>query len=270
MTAPRKGWPITEDETRVLDVCTTATRSRWRQMGYTILPICRVETKDRTQKWASERFNIVELALNRTAQRCAQPVQQAVHRQFRGTCHKDTRHPITASSGGVEGPAWNPSSFHPLPPRIFALSLLSRQPLCPCTASPEQLFTDPFIPFPFNLNLSPPPPESWNSFIRTSVFYLISTAVSTSAPPVSFLTISISLLITRLSTHLTFDRLARISLPRRRIAALIITHRTRQCQNWISIPRTTASAFLIVTLSPSHPEKTTILPNTTRPHLPVS
>ena len=68
---------------------------------------------------ARERINIVELALNRTAQVDAQPCLGQQHRQLRGTCQKDTGQPVIASSGGVEGPMWNLVAFSPLPTKLI-------------------------------------------------------------------------------------------------------------------------------------------------------
>lgn len=105
------------------------------------------------------RFNIDELALNRTARRCTALSRAAV--QFRGTCQKDIRHPVTwwGCRGSLGG---NRSSFHPFPPKISALCPLSQQPLCACTASPEQHFTDPLIPLlvPAQFKSLPPFPPS--------------------------------------------------------------------------------------------------------------
>ena len=125
-----------------------------------------VETKDRTQKWASERrFNIAELALNRTAQRRTALSGQCNMCKFRGHVRDGHQTPDMVSTAliwGVSGPGQKPVVFSPISHQSYLLSPFSVDShyllAPPRRNSILLILSSPYL-FPLNLYLPLPFPR---------------------------------------------------------------------------------------------------------------
>src|SRR6266404_5857498 len=111
-------------------------------------PICEVEMSDITPE---RRFNVVHSLVSGCAGNGSS-----------GARAGRTPDRVSPPLRGVSGLLRDWSSFHPSHRRIFGHTSLSQQPLCPCTASPEQHFIIHLVPLlvPGRFKSPPLPPPS--------------------------------------------------------------------------------------------------------------